>query len=101
MLSRWRMNPTAVDGGEAAIEVMESATRGGHPFSMVIVDGQMPKMDGFTLVKHIQDRREIGSPNVVMLKSIGLKVDASRCLHHGLAAYLLKPARQRTMSKPL
>jgi len=101
MLSRWRMNPTAVDGGEAAIEVMESATRGGHPFSLVIVDGQMPKMDGFTLVKHIQDRRELGSPIVVMLTSIGLKGDASRCLQLGIAAYLMKPARQRELSQTL
>src|ERR1700687_379616 len=94
ILSRWGMNPTAVDGGEAAIEVMESATRGGHPFPVVIVDGQMPKMDGFALVKHIHEKRELGSPTIVMLTSIGQKGDASRCLQLGISAYLMKPARQ-------
>jgi two-component system sensor histidine kinase/response regulator len=101
ILSHWGMNPTVVDGGEAAMEVMESSTRGGYPFALVIVDGQMPKMDGFTLVKLIQERRELGSPTIVMLTSIGEKGDASRCLQLGIAAYLTKPARQSELLQTL
>jgi PAS domain S-box-containing protein len=101
ILSRWGMNATVVDGGEAAIEVMESTTRGGHPFSVIIVDGQMPEMDGFTLVKHIQGRRELGSPTIIMLTSIGQKGDASRCLQLGISAYLMKPARQGELLETL
>jgi len=100
-LSRWGMISSVVDGGKAAIEVMERATREGHPFPLVIVDGQMPEMDGFTLVKHIQERRELGTPTIVMLTSIGQKGDASRCLQLGISAYLTKPARQSELLQTL
>jgi len=80
---------------------MERATREGHPFPLVIVDGQMPEMDGFTLVKHIQERRELGTPTIVMLTSIGQKGDASRCLQLGISAYLTKPARQSELLQTL
>jgi PAS domain S-box-containing protein len=100
-LSRWGMIPAVVGAGKAAIEMMEGATKEGHPFPLVIVDGQMPEMDGFTLVKHIQERSELGSPTIIMLTSIGQKGDAARCLHLGISAYLMKPARQSELLETL
>jgi CheY-like chemotaxis protein len=94
ILSRWGMNPTIVDGGQAALEVMESRATGGHPFPVTIMDGQMPEMDGFTVVQRIHERPELGNPKIVMLTSIGEKGDASRCIRLGVAAYLMKPVRQ-------
>jgi two-component system sensor histidine kinase/response regulator len=101
MLSRWGIKPTAVDGGQAAIQMMERVTKEGHPFSVVIVDGQMPEMDGFTLVKHIQERSELGGPTIIMLTSFGQKGDASRCRELGISAYLVKPARQGELLETL
>jgi two-component system, sensor histidine kinase and response regulator len=100
-LSRWGMNTSVVDGGRAAIEMLERAKSEGHSFSLIIVDGQMPEMDGFTLVKHIQERRELGSPIIVMLTSIGQKGDATRCVQLGISAYLMKPARQSELMETL
>jgi two-component system, sensor histidine kinase and response regulator len=101
MLSRWGMKPSSVDGAEAAIPALETAARGAHPFSIVIVDGQMPGIDGFTLVKQIQARPELASTIVVMLTSIGQKGDAARCRELGIAAYLVKPARQNELLETL
>jgi PAS domain S-box-containing protein len=100
-LSRWGMNSFVVDGGKAAIEEMKRATLEGHPFSMIIVDGQMPEMDGFTLAKQILDRPDLGSPTIVMLTSIGIKGDATRCQQVGISAYLMKPARQSELLETL
>jgi two-component system sensor histidine kinase/response regulator len=101
MLSRWGMKPVSVEGALAAIPAMETAARDAHPFSIVIVDGQMPGIDGFTLVKQIQERPELGSTAIVMLTSIGQKGDAAHCRQLGISAYLLKPARQNELLETL
>jgi CheY-like chemotaxis protein len=38
-----------VDGGENALEALEAAHRAGHAFPIVLLDAQMPGMDGFAL----------------------------------------------------
>jgi two-component system sensor histidine kinase/response regulator len=101
MLSRWGMKASSVDGAEAALSAMETAARDAHPFSVVIVDGQMPGTDGFTLVKQIQARPELADATILMLTSIGQKGDAARCRELGIAAYLLKPARQNELLETL
>lgn len=45
MLLRWDMNPTAVDGGESALQALEIAKAAGRPYSLILLDGQMPGMD--------------------------------------------------------
>src|SRR6266702_6139858 len=49
MLTRWGMKPTAVDGGRGALQALEIAKSTGYPFPLILLDGQMPEMDGFTL----------------------------------------------------
>ncbi len=101
MLSRWGMKTSSVDGAEAAIPAMETAAREACPFSIAIVDGQMPGIDGFTLLKQIQARPELAGTIIVMLTSIGRKGDAARCRELGIAAYLVKPARQNELLETL
>jgi two-component system sensor histidine kinase/response regulator len=101
MLSRWGMNSTSVDGAQAAIPTMEAALGAAHPFAFVIVDGQMPGIDGFMLVKQIQERAEFSGTIILMLTSMGKKGDAARCRELGIAAYLVKPARQSELLETL
>jgi len=101
MLSRWGMKGLSVDGAQTALAAMEAAARAALPFSIVIVDGQMPGVDGFTLVKQIQARPEFAGTTILMLTSLGQKGDAARCRELGISAYLVKPARQRELLETL
>jgi CheY-like chemotaxis protein len=94
MLSRWGMKPTAVDGGRAALEAIEVAENAGHPFPLILLDGQMPEMDGFTLAEHIQKDLQLVNATIMMLTSAGHLGDAARCRELGISAYLVKPIRQ-------
>jgi two-component system, sensor histidine kinase and response regulator len=91
MLSRWGMKPTAAEGGKAALQALEVAKNMGHPFPLVLLDGQMPEMDGFTVAEHIQRNPELAGATIMMLTSAGHLGDAARCRELGISAYLVKP----------
>jgi signal transduction histidine kinase/DNA-binding response OmpR family regulator len=94
MLSRWGMRPTAVEGGRAALQALEVAMSMGNPFPLILLDGQMPEMDGFTLAEEIRKTPELVGATIMMLTSAGHLGDAARCRELGIAAYLVKPIRQ-------
>jgi signal transduction histidine kinase/ligand-binding sensor domain-containing protein/CheY-like chemotaxis protein len=94
MLSRWGMKPTAVEGGQAALKALEMAKSFGHPFPLIVIDGQMPEMDGFALAERIQKDPELVGATIMMLTSAGHLGDAARCRQLGISAYLVKPIRQ-------
>jgi CheY-like chemotaxis protein len=70
------------------------AQNAGCPFPLILLDGQMPEMDGFTLAEHIQKDLQMASATIMMLTSAGHLGDAARCRELGISAYLVKPIRQ-------
>ena len=97
MLTRWGMKPTAVEGGRAALQALEVAKSIGRPFPLILLDGQMPEMDGFTLAERIKKDPGLGGANIMMLTSAGQAGDAARCRELGISAYLVKPILQREL----
>ena len=94
MLNRWGMRPTAVEGGRAALQALEIAKSTGRSFPLILLDGQMPEMDGFTLAEIIQKDSQLVGAAIMMLTSAGHVGDAARCRELGISAYLVKPIRQ-------
>ena len=97
ILTNWGMKPTVVDGGRAALAALESAQQAGRPFSLVLLDFQMPEMDGFELAARIKGRQDLAKATIMMLSSMGQRGDALRCKELGVAAYLTKPVRQSVL----
>ena len=94
ILTTWGMRPTVVDGGVAGLEAMELAHQRGRPFPLVLLDYQMPDMDGFEVAAQIAQRPHLTGATIMMLSSVGQRGDAMRCRDLGVAAYLSKPVRQ-------
>jgi signal transduction histidine kinase/DNA-binding response OmpR family regulator len=94
ILKNWRMNPTAVDSGRAALAEMGRAAQTGAPFQLAIVDGMMPRMDGFMLVEKIRHIPALSNIPIIMLSSAGNSVDGTRCRALGIDHYLIKPVKQ-------
>ncbi len=94
ILGRWKMEPVLVDGARLGIKAMEEAKRTGKPFALVLLDFQMPDMDGFELAATIQKRPDLKGSTIMMLSSTGQRGDATRCKELGVAGYLTKPVRQ-------
>jgi two-component system sensor histidine kinase/response regulator len=92
-VTRWEMQPTAVDGGQAALEALRGAAAGGQPFRLVLLDANMPDLDGFGVAEQIAQHPELTGATIMMLTSSGQYGDATKCKDVGIAAYLTKPIR--------
>ena len=100
ILRRWGMKPTLATGADEALTVMQEAQAAGKPFPLVIVDAQMPDIDGFTLVERIKLDPRLSGAIIMMLTSCGQPGDAERCLELGASAYLTKPIGESDLRKP-
>ena len=94
VLRSWGMRPTALDGGAAALVELKRAASVGEAYPLVLLDAEMPEMDGFTLAQRIKDEPCLAGSTVMMLTSLSCQADAGRCRELGLAQYLVKPVKQ-------
>ena len=92
--SNWRMRPTLAESGPRALALLDRAVERDEPFGLVLLDVQMPGMDGFTLAENIKRRVEMSKATIMMLSSATQLGDAHRCRAMGLAGYLTKPIKQ-------
>src|SRR5262249_36189082 len=92
-LSRWQMQASAVADGPSAVAELIRARHAGNPYKLVLLDANMPDMDGFAVASEMQHRAELAGATVMMLTSSGEAGDQSRCRELGISAYLTKPIR--------
>ena len=78
----------AVDNGAAALKTLES-----KHFDLVLMDVQMPRMDGIETTAAIRDREKVtgGYIPIVALTAHAMVGDRERCLKAGMDGYLIKP----------
>jgi len=97
MLERWKMRPAQAANAAEALQRLEAAKQAGSPFDLVLIDVQMPGVDGFALVEQFGKQAGLGDFVVMMLTSAGQAGDAARCRELGVAAYLTKPVAQEEL----
>jgi two-component system sensor histidine kinase/response regulator len=94
MTSSWGlMHEEAADGAEALAELY-NAFEAGNPYRLLLLDAQMPGMDGFEVAKKIKDAPYGAGLKTVLATSLGRKGDAAICKELGISGYLLKPVKQ-------
>jgi PAS domain S-box-containing protein len=94
MLESWSMQPALAASGQDGLVAMRRAKQMGKPFSLVLLDAQMPGMDGFMVVEKLKEDSTLDGGAIMMLTSAGQRGDAARCRALGISAYLVKPIRQ-------
>ena len=88
------MQPVAVASGKDALDALTIASRQGMPFRLLLLDAQMPGVDGFDVAAEIGRRPELAGLTIMMLTSGGRYGDSARCRELGISAYLPKPVKQ-------
>ncbi len=88
-LSRAGCTVTTVPDGQAAFDACLAALNEGRPFDVVLMDMQMPIMDGYTATSRL---RAAGYTRpIVALTANAMREDARRCALAGCDQYVSKP----------
>lgn len=96
-LKSWGCRYNIVDGGPAALAELRNAAVSGDPYEIILLDMQMPGMDGETLGETIKDDPLICGAVLIMMTSLSRRGDAKRLEEKGFAGYLTKPVRQKQL----
>jgi CheY-like chemotaxis protein len=89
---------TVANNGVEALEQLEHSS-----FDLVLMDVQMPEMDGLAATRELR-RREASTQThvtVVAMTAHAMKGDRERCLESGMDDYLCKPIRMKDMTAKL
>jgi two-component system, sensor histidine kinase and response regulator len=93
-LTQWQMAASSAGSGREALSVLRYQATNGKPYRLVLLDMQLPDMDGVTLAQAIKSDPAVTSARLVMLTSVGQRLDHSALQETGIAACLVKPVKE-------
>ncbi len=94
MLEMMGCQVDTVASGPDALTALRGAAQANQAYRMVLLDMQMPGMDGEQTLQAIKADPLIRDVDVVILTSMGRRGDASRLESTGCSGYLIKPVKQ-------
>ena len=98
VLSKYGHEVVVVHDGQEAVEALENAE-----FDVVLMDVQMPVMDGFEATRLIRDH-ERGTDRhipIIAMTAHAMKGDREKCIAAGMDEYIAKPIRIATLREKL
>ena len=94
MTISWGLVPTITASGREALDRFNKAFASGRPYRLILLDMQMPELDGFDVAKMIKDAPSGEDARIILLSSSGQGGDADRCKEIGISGYLPKPIKK-------
>jgi signal transduction histidine kinase/CheY-like chemotaxis protein len=70
-------------------EVIEALRQ--RPYDVVLMDVQMPEMDGLEATQRIVDEADVGSPYIIAMTASAMEEDRDRCMQAGMDDFVTKP----------
>ncbi len=90
------IQPRLVDNGMAALAAVKEM-----PFDAVLMDIQMPQMDGFETTRAIRRIKAHDTLPIIAMTAHTLKGDKEKCMAAGMDGYISKPVSQEKLFKVL
>jgi signal transduction histidine kinase/DNA-binding response OmpR family regulator len=100
-LGRWRMRPEATEHIEQALGALREAHRTGDPVRVLLLDGNLPGVDGLVIARSILADPENAGLRIILLTSGNLLEAARQGRAVGLAGCLSKPVPRRELEQAL
>ena len=101
LLQDWRLQVTEADDGQAAVDAVDAAVRRGEPFGLVLMDVQMPRLDGFAATRALRARYTPAELPIVALTAGVLENERAAAVAAGMDAFVSKPFDERALQQVL
>ena len=101
LLKAWSCCPSLACGGKEALDCLRDAQSDGQGFDVVLLDVQMPEMDGLEVERRIREDSRFGLPQIVFLSSLGTRKELGMDAESQAAAFLTKPIKQSVLYNTL
>jgi signal transduction histidine kinase/DNA-binding NarL/FixJ family response regulator len=89
LLTRLGYDVTIVENGRHAIEALQK-----FAFDVVLMDIQMPEMDGLSATQLIRNSPSLAQPWIIGLSANAFQEDCNRAIDAGMDAYITKPFKR-------
>ena len=93
-LERWRLRGAAAADAADALHQLRTAVTEQNPFAAVLIDLQMPGMDGLTLAQAIRSEPSLAATRLLILSPFGQRLDPELMDEGGISQCLIKPVKQ-------
>lgn len=93
----------AYENGQAAVDGLRAQSKEGQPYHLVLMDVQMPILDGYEATKLIRRDPDdaVRHVLVIAMTASAIQGDREKCLESGMNDYLAKPVRVHVLKKKL
>lgn len=95
----WNMLSTTVCSGQEALQLLASADQKSKEFELVLLDLNMPKMDGCEVLEQMSVSGMLAHTVVIMLSSTVSLELRDKAIRHGAVAFLTKPVKPALLRK--
>jgi PAS domain S-box-containing protein len=89
VVRKYRADVTIADNGQMAVDLVLAAEDAGDPFHVVLMDMQMPVLDGYGATQKLRESGFAGT--IVALTAHAMGGDREKCLAAGCNDYSMKP----------
>jgi signal transduction histidine kinase/DNA-binding response OmpR family regulator len=93
LLSQWNIDFDITSNGLEAVEYLRK-----KECDLVLMDLQMPQMDGYTAVQEIREILKLDIP-IIAMTAHALPGERERCLSRGMNEYISKPIKEEELFK--
>jgi signal transduction histidine kinase/CheY-like chemotaxis protein len=100
-ITSWGMRSGSFASGEHVVEMLRQAKDGNDPYRFVLLDFQMPGIDGATLANSIKNDHTIRDTVVILLTSVGHYNEIRTTEGALVDACIVKPVRQSQLLNTL
>jgi len=96
ILNKLGYEPTLVENGLEVLSYLRT-----HTADVILMDIQMPEMDGLEATIAVRDNRQIKQPVIIAMTANAMQEDKDECLRIGMNDYLSKPIHLESLLKGL
>ncbi len=101
LLRKWNIACVAAESGLSGLALLEEYKDSANPFNLILLDVQMPEMDGFDFADEVRNNRDYKDVMIMMLSSLDVHQLIERKKAIQVEKYLIKPIKQAELYSAL